>query len=92
MMNTFNLAYGWTLNTPKSLTVLTNEFGQVGIIYSEKNFGDTQTLLLQLSEDMLSMNSIPHHIEKVDVSLKKVITVSLAHYIIEWEKDNKVPK
>ena len=76
-MNTFNLAYGWTLHAPKVLSVLTNEFGEVGILYSEKT---------------LSMNSIPHHIEKVEVSLKKVITISLSQFIIEWEKENKTLK
>ncbi|MDT1938582.1 MULTISPECIES: hypothetical protein [Carnobacterium] len=91
-MNTFNLAYGWTLHAPKVLSVLTNEFGEVGILYSEKNFGDTQALLLHLSEETLSMNSIPHHIEKVEVSLKKVITISLSQFIIEWEKENKTLK
>ncbi|MGX7419854.1 hypothetical protein ACWOFR_13740 [Carnobacterium gallinarum] len=88
-MKTIQLPYGWTLKAPLSLTVLTNEAGEVGILYPEKNFGDVQTLLLTLSDDYVAMNSIPHSIGNVAISLDKVITVTLTQFVEDFEKNNE---
>ena len=49
-MNTHKMQFGWIIEAPKYLSILTNQDGLVAIVSEYTTFGDNQSLLITLSE------------------------------------------
>jgi len=83
------LQFGWVVERPSKMSVLTNDSGEVALIYNSKNFGDVQPLLLKLSEKNIEVISVPHYIDKIAISLEKVISVKLSKFVEDFEKNQE---
>lgn len=84
------IIHGWTLQLPsEKLVTLTNKNDMVGIIYNENSFGELQTLLLNVTKDSVDIFSMPHFINKVQITLDKQIILSLSSFVLENEQEQK---
>lgn len=95
-MNTQKLQFGWVLEFPKYLSVLTNKEGLVAVVSEYTNFGDTQSLLITLSETTAEVATTPHYINALTISTDKKIKITTAAFyeqqMIEFEKMNSDSK
>lgn len=95
-MNTQKLQFGWVIEVPKYLSVLTNKEGLVAIVSEYATFGDTQSLLITLSETSAEVATTPHYISSLKISTDKKIKITTAPFyeqqMIEFEEMNSDSK
>lgn len=87
-MNEYQLKNGWKIlaKTARFL-VLEDELGHVGITYYNKQFGDSQVLLLKFTEQGVDVKTLPHYVEKVSVNFNKTIIVDVAAFVESYEQE-----
>ncbi|WP_368562388.1 hypothetical protein [Enterococcus faecalis] len=89
-MNTQKLQFGWILEFPKYLSVLTNKEGLVAVVSEYTTFGDTQSLLITLSETSAEVATTPHYISSLTISTDKKIKITTAPFyeqqMVEFEE------
>lgn len=80
------ICHEWYLHLPSTnMMVLSNGEGDVAIIYNDKNFGDTQSLLLHVTESAVKIISVPHYINDIEITLEKNIIITLSEFAKEFE-------
>lgn len=80
------LPLDWTLRLPSDkLITLTDGITHVGVLYDGKEFGDPQTLLLELSENSVQVKSLPHYIHGVETTTEKEIIIHLNEFFSNIE-------
>lgn len=85
-MNEYQLKNGWrVLAKTTQLLVLEDELGHVGITYHNKQFGDSQVLLIKITDQGVDVSTLPHYIEKVSVNFDHTITIELGRFVEEYE-------
>ena len=97
-MNTHKMQFGWIIEAPKYLSILTNQDGLVAIVSEYTTFGDNQSLLITLSETSAKVAVTPHYISSLTISTDKKIKISTSPFyetlfpyeqqIVEIEKMN----
>lgn len=81
------LSFGWHINLPsKKFITLTDSDGNVGVLYDGKDFGDPQTLLINISEMSANVTYIPHFIKQIEITTKKEIIIHLNDFVLEMDK------
>lgn len=89
-MNTEKLQFGWIIEAPKYLSILTNREGLVAIVSEYATFGDNQSLLISLSETSAEVAVTPHYISSLKISTDKKIKITTAPFyeqqMIEFEE------
>lgn len=81
------LIYDWIVELPKNCSIMTNEAGEVAILYMSKQFGDIQPLLLKLEADNVEILSLPHTINKIKVTMAKQIRIEFAEFVKEMQEE-----
>lgn len=72
------LVLEWTIEIPEYLSLLTNnDEALVAIVSKNGHMGYTQALLIILSEKEAKIDTIPHYIESVNISIDKHIKVTI---------------
>ena len=91
-MNTHQMQFGWTIEAPKYLSILTNKNGLVAIVSEYATFGDNQSLLITLSETSAEVAVTPHYISSLTISTEKKIKIATSPFyeqqMVEIEKMN----
>ncbi len=91
-MNTHQMQFGWTIEAPKYLSILTNKDGLVAIVSEYATFGDNQSLLITLSETSAEVAVTPHYISSLTISTEKKIKIATSPFyeqqMVEIEKMN----
>lgn len=91
-MNTHQMQFGWTIEAPKYLSILTNKNGLVAIVSEYATFGDNQSLLITLSETSAEVAVTPHYISSLTISTEKKIKIATSPFyeqqMVELEKMN----
>ncbi|QNG05334.1 hypothetical protein FQ488_06300 [Enterococcus hirae] len=91
-MNTHQMQFGWTIEAPKYLSILTNKNGLVAIVSEYAAFGDNQSLLITLSETSAEVAVTPHYISSLTISTDKKIEIATSPFyeqqMVEIEKMN----
>ncbi|NSU68584.1 hypothetical protein HRH00_02515 [Enterococcus faecalis] len=91
-MNTHKMQFGWIIEAPKYLSILTNQDGLVAIVSEYNTFGDNQSLLITLSETSAKVAVTPHYISSLTISTDKKIKIATSPFyeqqIVEIEKMN----
>lgn len=91
-MNTHQMQFGWTIEAPKYLSILTNKNGLVAIVSEYATFGDNQSLLITLSETSAEVAVTPHYISSLTISTEKKIKIATSPFyeqqMVEIEKIN----
>ena len=79
-MNTHKMQFGWIIEAPKYLSILTNRDGLVAIVSEYATFGDNQSLLITLSETSAEVAVTPHYISSLKISTDKKIKITTAPF------------
>jgi len=79
-MNTHQMQFGWTIEAPKYLSILTNKNGLVAIVSEYATFGDNQSLLITLSETSAEVAVTPHYISSLTISTDKKIKIAISPF------------
>ncbi|WP_413130958.1 hypothetical protein [Enterococcus casseliflavus] len=91
-MNSHKMQFGWIIEAPKYLSILTNKDGLVAIITEYATFGDNQSLLITLSETSAEVAVTPHYISSLTISTDKKIKIATSPFyeqqMLEIEKMN----
>lgn len=91
-MNTHQMQFGWTIEAPNYLSILTNKDGLVAIVSEYATFGDNQSLLITLSETSAEVAVTPHYISSLTISTEKKIKIATSPFyeqqMVEIEKMN----
>ena len=91
-MNTHQMQFGWTIEVPKYLSILTNKNSLVAIVSEYAAFGDNQSLLITLSETSAEVAVTPHYISSLTISTDKKIKIAISPFyeqqMVEIEKMN----
>jgi len=86
------MQFGWTIEAPKYLSILTNKNGLVAIVSEYATFGDNQSLLITLSETSAEVAVTPHYISSLTISTEKKIKIATSPFyeqqMVELEKMN----
>lgn len=86
------MQFGWTIEAPKYLSILTNKNGLVAIVSEYATFGDNQSLLITLSETSAEVAVTPHYISSLTISTEKKIKIATSPFyeqqMVEIEKMN----
>ncbi|WP_420681064.1 hypothetical protein [Enterococcus innesii] len=89
-MNTHKMQFGWIIEVPKYLSILTNKDGLVAIVSEYATFGDNQSLLITLSETSAEVAVTPHYISSLTISTEKKIKIATSPFyeqqMVEIEK------
>lgn len=89
-MEKHDLKHGWTLLTShEKLLVLEDNEGNVGITFDSKQFGDSQLLLLAISENEVKVKGLPHYVDGVSININKTITISLSEFVEAFETEKQ---
>ena len=91
-MNSHKMQFGWIIEAPKYLSILTNKDGLVAIISEYATFGDNQSLLITLSETSAEVAVTPHYISSLTISTDKKIKIATSPFyeqqMVEIKKMN----
>lgn len=91
-MNTHKIQFGWIIEAPKYLSILTNKAGLVAIVSQYATFGDNQSLLITLSETSAEVAVTPHYISSLTISTDKKIKIAISPFyeqqMVEIKKMN----
>ncbi|HFU5941571.1 hypothetical protein Q2K23_13305 [Enterococcus faecium] len=79
-MNTHQMQFGWTIEAPKYLSILTNKNELVAIVSEYATFGDNQSLLITLSETFAEVAVTPHYISSLTISTDKKIKIATSPF------------
>ena len=86
------MKFGWIIEVPKYLSILTNKNGLVAIVSEYATFGDNQSLLITLSETSAEVAVTPHYISSLTISTEKKIKIAISPFyeqqMVEIEKMN----
>lgn len=86
------MQFGWTIEAPNYLSILTNKDGLVAIVSEYATFGDNQSLLITLSETSAEVAVTPHYISSLTISTEKKIKIATSPFyeqqMVEIEKMN----
>ncbi|WP_413159743.1 hypothetical protein [Enterococcus casseliflavus] len=84
------MQFGWIIEVPKYLSILTNKNGLVAIVSEYATFGDNQSLLITLSETSAEVAVTPHYISSLTISTEKKIKIATSPFyeqqMVEIEK------
>ncbi|MFW8617991.1 hypothetical protein ACOJB1_08950 [Enterococcus innesii] len=84
------MQFGWIIEVPKYLSILTNKDGLVAIVSEYATFGDNQSLLITLSETSAEVAVTPHYISSLTISTEKKIKIATSPFyeqqMVEIEK------
>ncbi|MBA3926748.1 hypothetical protein [Listeria rustica] len=70
------VSHGWQVHSDQRVRIYQEEDGNLAIFLDLREFGDPAPLLIDLSEQSVSIVSTPHLVEKIEVKLTKEIVIT----------------
>lgn len=81
----YELPHGWSIALPDKVDLLQNKEGKIAILLKSKNFGDVSSLVFEVFENVIRVQSVPQFVEDVSFTLKKDIEVTFNPFIFQEE-------